>query len=199
MKIGNDQFSALKINRSINVTFYFHVLKSTENLIHIFNTKFYIINSKINGMELAVYPYDFEYRVEGDKIYVYSYAKLADGSKIIIRQQHQVFFYASLENILMERFKERLNQLIVEQKSLPAKVLWFEPVELELKGRIKSFLKIYVNYPKAVPALAKEVQSWGLECFEKDILFIHRYLRDKSITPMTALICLQLLQLNHRG
>ena len=43
------------------------------------------------------------------------------------------------------------------------------------------------NYPKAVPLIAKELQLWGIECYEKDILFIHRYLRDLGLTPMTLL------------
>jgi len=54
----------------------------------------------------------------------------------------------------------------------------------EFLGKKKTFLKIIVNYPKAVPFLAKELESLGLDCYEKDILFVHRYLRDANITPM---------------
>ena len=135
-------------------------------------------------MKLIVYPYDFEYKVE-DKVYVYSYCKLADGAKIIIKHEHPVFFYASLENVSIENLKERLTGLTVGDGPLPAKVLGWEKIELEFKGKIKQFLKIFVNYPKAVPILAQQIQNWGIDCFEKDILFIHRYLRDTGIIPMT--------------
>lgn len=136
-------------------------------------------------MNLIFYPYDFEYKVEGGEVYVYSYSKLDNGQKITIKHQHPVFFYASLKNINRDELNKKLKGLIIESKPLSAKVIFFEEVEMELLGEKKLFLKIYANYPKAVPLLAKQLDDWGVECYEKDILFIHRYLRDLDITPMT--------------
>ena len=138
-------------------------------------------------MKLTVYSYDFEYKVENGQVFVYSYCKQPNGSKIVVKHQHPVFFYASLENVDVNEFKRRLDQLTIGQIPWPAKVLNYEEAALELKGQIKPFLKIYANYPKAVPLLAKEIQNWGIECLEKDILFIHRYLRDAGIIPMTQI------------
>ncbi|HLC82174.1 MAG TPA: DNA-directed DNA polymerase [Candidatus Nanoarchaeia archaeon] len=135
-------------------------------------------------MRFTAYPYDFEYKLEQDQVYVYSYCKLSDGQKAIIKQRHDVFFYAAVDNIDREKFKDRLTNLTVSHASNTARVLKHEPVLLELNGKIKPFFKIYANYPQAVPVLAKQIQDWGVECFEKDILFIHRYLRDVNLVPM---------------
>ena len=138
-------------------------------------------------MKITFYPYDFEYKVENGKVYVYSYSKLNNGRKVAIKHQHRVFFYASLDNVNQTELKKRLENLTVEKKPLPAKVIGYEEVERELLGKNKSFLKIYANYPQAVPLLAKQLDDWGVECFEKDILFIHRYLRDLDLIPMTEI------------
>ncbi|MBT7992895.1 hypothetical protein HN569_03555, partial [bacterium] len=132
-------------------------------------------------MEIKFYPYDFNYRVKDDKVYVYLYSKLEDGSKICVIHEHQPFFYARLQNISNEEFEKRIKTLDVNG----AKILSYDVVEKELLGKNEPFLKILVNYPKAVPSLARELQAWGLDCFEKDILFVHRYLRDMGIIPMT--------------
>ncbi len=136
-------------------------------------------------MRIQFYPYDFEYKVKRDKVYVYLYSKLADGTKLCVIHQHQPYFYASLNDLNKEELEKRLKELTIDTKSGTARIVRWEQTEKELLGKKQSFLKIYANFPKAVPPLAKRLHEWGIECYEKDILFVHRYLRDVGITPMT--------------
>jgi DNA polymerase, archaea type len=137
-------------------------------------------------MNLQFYPYDFDYKIINGKVLVYLYSKLDDGSKVCVVQEYQPFFYATLKNINKVEFQKKIQTLSIPTTTTPAKVVSFEEVEKELLGRNQHVMKIFVNYPKAVPLLSKEIQSFGVECFEKDVLFIHRYLRDLNIIPMTA-------------
>ncbi|MEK6901591.1 MAG: 3'-5' exonuclease, partial [Nanoarchaeota archaeon] len=136
-------------------------------------------------MNIQFYPYDFRYKVEQDNVYVYLYGKTVEGTKLCVRIVHRPYFYARLKGVDIPAFEKRLEGLHVEQKGMQAKVMGWELVERELLGVTESFWKIYVNYPKAVPLLAKQLQDWGVECYEKDIVFVHRFLRDAGIIPMT--------------
>lgn len=135
-------------------------------------------------MQLEFYPYDFEYKVEEGKTFFYFYGRTREGQKVAIKHHYQPYFYASADLIGAASFEEKLKNLMLKAGSEPAKVVGSEKVEKELLGKKKSFYKIYTNYPKAVPLLAKEIQSWGIACYEKDILYVHRYLRDHRIIPM---------------
>jgi len=132
-------------------------------------------------MQIEFFPYDFEYKVEKGKSYIYLYSKQKNGEKICVIQEYQPYFFAAVEKVDLAGFEERLKNLSVE----PAKVISWKEVKKNLLGKEKKFWKIVVNYPKAVPLIAKELESWDIECYERDILFVHRYLRDMNITPMT--------------
>lgn len=132
-------------------------------------------------MKIEFHPYDFEYKVEEGLTYFYFYAKLKDGEKVAVKHHYQPYFYASLEDVDINLFNEKLQGLEVDS----AKVVSWEEVEKELLGKRKKFYKIFVNYPKAVPTISKKLQSLGIESYEKDILFVHRYLRDNKILPMS--------------
>jgi len=116
---------------------------------------------------------------------MYIYAKTDTNTKICVIHQYNPYFYAYVEDINTEELKERIKNLSIETRAEPAQTTHTEPTEKELLGKNKKFWKIYVNYPKAVPLISKELESWGVECYEKDILYTHRYLRDMKITPMT--------------
>jgi len=132
-------------------------------------------------MKIQFYPYDFEYKVEDGLTYFYFYAKLKDGKKVIVKNSYQPYFYASQEGIDLDLFEKKLKGLQIDD----AKVVSWEEVEKELVGKKRKFYKIFVNYPKAVPVISKKLQALGVESYEKDILFVHRYLRDKNILPMS--------------
>ncbi len=134
-------------------------------------------------MKITFYPYDFDYKLKNNKVLVYLYSKLPDGKRICVVQQHEPYFFADVPSN-KEEILHRLQNLTVDSQPQPAKVISFVAVEKELIGKKRQFLKIVANYPKAVPLLAREIKSWGVECYEKDILFIHRYLRDKALIPM---------------
>ncbi|MEW5897238.1 MAG: DNA-directed DNA polymerase [Nanoarchaeota archaeon] len=157
-------------------------------------------------MKMDFYPYDFDYKVEDELTYFYCYAKLANGQKIAVKHRYDPYFYVlvtsrkngSQKEDSGDDFLEKIKKIEVETDIGRAKVIMHEEVEKELLGVKKKFLKIYTNFPKAVPPIAKEVQLLGAECFEKDILFVHRYLRDNEITPM-ALISAEGEFLESRG
>lgn len=135
-------------------------------------------------MEIVVYPYYFEYRVRAGKTYMYLYGKQENGQKVCVLHQYDPYFYADARNVRKEEFAQQLASLVVDVKPEPAKVVSWEEVEKELLGKKQPFWKIVVNVPKAVPLISKVLGSWGISCYEKDILFTHRYLRDNTITPM---------------
>lgn len=139
-------------------------------------------------MEIEFYPYDFDYKVGSEvdstaegKTYIQLFGKLKDGRKLCVKQAYEPYFYACLGNLDKEQFEEKLRNLKIDD----AKVASFKKVEREFLGEKKEFYKIFVNYPKAVPILAGELQSWGIKCYEKDVLFVHRYLRDNKIIPLS--------------
>ena len=138
-------------------------------------------------MELRFYPLDFDYKLKDGKVYVYLYGKTDSGHKICVRQEYQPYFYARLQGVDEELLLQRLPKLAVETTEGTAAVTSWEKVERELVGKKEPFLKIFVNFPKAVPPISRELESGGVQCHEKDILFIHRYLRDTGLTPMTLL------------
>lgn len=147
-------------------------------------------------IKIKFYPYDFEYKLRNNKPYLYLYSKTETGEKITIIHPYQPYFYASLHNIDKQKLIQQLTTFTLNSNNNnnynnnnnePAKITSFEEVEKELLGKTQSFLKIYVNYPKSVPLISKEIESWGISCYEKDILFVHRYLRDLKLTPMTLL------------
>ncbi len=132
-------------------------------------------------MEITFYPYSFDYKLQDNKVLVYLYSKLEDGTKICVIHEHQPFFFADPKNIPSSSIRD----IIIPGRHQPAKITNIEETEEELLGKTQRFLKIYVNYPKAVPIIAKELEARGMQCYERDVLFIHRYLRDVNITPMT--------------
>ncbi|MBT6774565.1 hypothetical protein HOA91_04290 [Candidatus Woesearchaeota archaeon] len=136
-------------------------------------------------MEIRFFPIEFVHKIREDKPYIYMYGKLEDNTKICVIQEYQPYFYAQVHESHKTQLGERLKALEVETNEGKAKVVSWESVEKELLGKTKSFWKIYTNFPKAVQLISNELSSWGIECYEKDVPFVHRYLRDQKITPMT--------------
>lgn len=135
-------------------------------------------------MKLHFYPYDFEYKIKDNKTYLYLYSKLDSGKKICIMYHYDPYFYADIKNLNKELLLSKLNTLEIQDKNDILKITKIEETEKELLGKRKPFLKISVNYPKAVPLISKELSALGIECYEKDILYTHRVLKDLGIIPM---------------
>jgi DNA polymerase, archaea type len=138
-------------------------------------------------MEIQLLPLDFEYKVDEEKTYVYIYGKLEDNTKIAVKYNHQPYFYVDITKINTKELEEHLKKVEVEVYGKKAKVIEFKEVERELVGKKKKFWQIFANFPQAVPELAKNLENLGLKTYEKDITFIHRFLRDKNIVPATLL------------
>jgi DNA polymerase, archaea type len=138
-------------------------------------------------MEIIFYPLDFEYKTKDQTTLVYMYGKLDDGKKVCVVDEYAPYFYVKIEGVELTNLTERLHNLEIKNREFTAKVVSWKTVEKELLGKKEQFLKIKVNYPQSIPIISKELNAWGLEAFEKDILFIHCYLRDKEIIPMTKI------------
>ncbi len=136
-------------------------------------------------MKLHFYPLDFDYHFEGGQTYLYLFGRTEKGERIAVKKAYAPYFYAEIKDIDQENLSSRLKNLNLEAKPESAKVVTWEEVEKELLGKKVKLWKIYVNFPKAVPVISRELSSWGIECYEKDILFIHRCLRDSGIIPGT--------------
>jgi len=139
-------------------------------------------------MELQFYPYDFEYKIEEGKTFFYFYGRTKDGKKVAVKHHYQPFFYVAAVGLDKPKFEEKVLQLSLKAGLEPAQVVRLELVQKDLLGKKQEFYQAYANYPKAVPLLAKEIQSWGINCYERDILYVHRYLRDHNIIPMREVV-----------
>ena len=134
---------------------------------------------------IQCYPYDFQYKYKDGIVYVILYAKTIKDELITIEHPYTPYFYVSLNNVSPQPLIDFLKTINLDTKPEPAKVLRWEETKKSLLGTPQPFLKVYVNYPRAVPLIAKEISHKGYTCYERDILFIHRYLRDLNLTPMT--------------
>jgi DNA polymerase elongation subunit (family B) len=128
---------------------------------------------------------DFNYKIEEGKTYFYLFGRTDQKERIAVKIEHTPFFYAQIQDIDKETLTSRLKNLSLEAKPEPARVLQWEEGEKELLGKKIKLWKVFVNFPKAVPLISKELQGWGIECYEKDILFVHRTLRDLGVIPGT--------------
>ena len=131
-------------------------------------------------MKLTFHPLDFHYRIRDEAVLVYMFGKQENGPKICVALPHQPYFFVEYQPFL----KERLSTLTIPLNNTQAKVTKVEEVEKEFLGKKEKFLQVFTNIPKAVPPLSQQLESEGLRCYEKDILFIHRFLRDTSILPL---------------
>src|SRR3989344_4402010 len=134
-------------------------------------------------MKIDFYPYDFEYNLIGGIPYLYLFSKLLNGKKVCVINRYQPYFFAKINEVDKLVMEKKLKDLTVKNNP-PALVTGWEIVEKELIGKKEKFWKIFANYPKAVPLIAKELEKMGISCYEKDILFVHRYLRDRRIIPL---------------
>ncbi len=136
-------------------------------------------------MQLSCYPYDFQYKYKEGIVYIILYAKTSQNELITIQHPYTPYFYISLKNVSLPPLIDILKTISVDTSPEPARVLRWEETTKKLLGTPQPFLKVYVNYPRAVPLIAKELANKSYTCHERDILFTHRFLRDLQLTPMT--------------
>ncbi|MBI2573023.1 ribonuclease H-like domain-containing protein [Candidatus Woesearchaeota archaeon] len=139
-------------------------------------------------MKLQFVAYDFEYVLKEDRVLVLIYGKDVKDRKVCIHIAHEPYFYATIPHEGRETFETNLVKMKLSENvdNRGACVTRFEVVEKEFLGRKGNYYKIYTNYPKAVPLIAKELEKKGVVTYEKDILFVHRFLRDIGLVPFSA-------------
>lgn len=134
---------------------------------------------------LVCFPYDFDYQVNNGKTYLCLFSKTGNNEHVCVIYEYLPFFYAKIKPlILMDSFKT----IEVQNGGQLGKIISVTEVEKEFLGKPTAFWKVTVNYPKAVPLIARELQLRGMETYEKDILFIHRALRDLNIVPLQKMV-----------
>lgn len=126
--------------------------------------------------KIEFYPYNFSYRIKENRTFILIHAKWND-KKIKVMKEHQPFFYLLLENKNREELEKKLQKIL--------EIARWEEDEKELIGKKVKVLRIFTRIPKDVPIAAKALQDKSLSCHEKDILFVHRYIRDLGLIPMT--------------
>ncbi|MBS3124293.1 hypothetical protein J4437_06730 [Candidatus Woesearchaeota archaeon] len=137
-------------------------------------------------MKVKFYPLDYQYKVREEKVLIYLYGKTSAQDKIAVVLPYKPYFYARYNNshnlkVIFECFQT----LSVDFRGKTGKITGWEEVEKELIGKTEKCLKIYANFPQAVPLLSQELESQGLKCYEKDIPFIQRFIRDTGLWPFS--------------
>ncbi|MBI2151119.1 hypothetical protein HYU21_00105 [Candidatus Woesearchaeota archaeon] len=155
-------------------------------------------------MKIIFYPLDYQYKVKDEQVLIYLYGKTQEiasqeqkntpqSQKIVITFPYQPYFYAKLNNSIDKGDSNRKNiadyfqKINIDVHGRPAKITAWKEVEKEFLGKKEKFLQIYANFPQAVPALSQELESKGLKCYEKDIVFIQRFIRDTGLWPFSPL------------
>ena len=96
-------------------------------------------------MKLKFYPYDFQYKVEGDKVYMYCFGKDDFGKKICVKHEHLPAFFVDSKDFEKEKFISFLKKINVVDRGNTAKVVAWKEVEMELLGKKSKFWKVTAN------------------------------------------------------
>ena len=84
--------------------------------------------------------------------------------------EHQPFFYAKIPDL--NDIELKLKNIKADIDGKEGKIIHFEQVEKELLGKKGIFYKVFVNFPKAVPPLSKELEKFGIDP-EDETLELH--------------------------
>ena len=138
-------------------------------------------------MELQFFPLDFTYKIEDNKPVIYLFGRTIDNQQIcVIDDSFLPYFWVVPKKGADIKFK--IKPLFVEKNNERFEVVKVEEVKKRFKENEVNALKVFVNLPRAVPAIKELIKDWDdIESInEYDILFIRRYLIDKRINPMTS-------------
>jgi DNA polymerase-2 len=109
-----------------------------------------------------------DYKVMGDKAYVYLYGRLENGESFLTVNSYRPYFYVRESDVT------KLKKLKLEIK--------FEVEGSELKNfGEEAVSKIVLENPKEVPNLRREFEEKGISCYEADIRFVYRFMMDNGI------------------
>jgi DNA polymerase I len=135
------------------------------------------------GVKIRFFPVDIQYRELDDRPVIYLYGPTADGRQICVTDSSfEPYFYVVARNTDLS-----LGALTAQKNEKTYRVTRTETVSKRFLGKEVTATKVYVNLPKAVPAIRELlVTRPDIEAmYEYDILFVRRYMIDKGITPFT--------------
>ena len=134
-------------------------------------------------MKLQFFPIDVKYRIEDNRIVTYILGNAVDNKKVcLVDTDYLPYFYVVGDRI--DTLANEIKSIRIEENNNIYFVIKTETVERELLGEKISALKVYVNRPKAIKQIAKEL-SPEFKVYEHDILFDRRYLIDNNIVLFT--------------
>ncbi len=138
--------------------------------------------------KLQFYPLDLTYKVINERPVIFIFGRMPSGQQaIVLEHNFKPYFYILLKKgVEKQDFTEKIKNLSVNQDAETYRVIEIAGEKKLLHGRELDLLKIFVNVPKAVPAIKNSLTAFAetQDCFEADIPFIRRYLVDKKITPL---------------
>ncbi|RMD57625.1 hypothetical protein D6825_03555 [Candidatus Woesearchaeota archaeon] len=128
-------------------------------------------------MQISFYPTDASYSVREEKPVIRLFGRSEEGELVCIEDEFWPYFTITGDPDESE---------ILALQEGEYKVVRIERKSKRINEEEKSVIQVYVNLPKAVPALSKAAKDVpGVEkTYEYDILFTRRYLIDKNITPL---------------
>ncbi|MBW2971555.1 DNA-directed DNA polymerase [Candidatus Woesearchaeota archaeon] len=138
--------------------------------------------------KLQFYPVDLTYKVVRGKPAVYIYGRTKDGKHIgVVDEDFEPYFYVvPKKGVSMSSLKDDLKGVKQGSGDDTLEVTKTGSAKKILRGKEVEAVKVFVNIPKAVPALREDIRKMPHveDILEYDILFTRRYLIDKKITPL---------------
>lgn len=128
-------------------------------------------------MKTQFYPTDITYDVIDGKAVIKLYGRTTEGKQICVLDPNFEPYFTVVGDVTAKELESL--------KQDDFRVTRVEKVKKNLNEHPTEAFKVYVNIPKAVPALRELVKKLKATAYEADILFARRYLIDKEIIPLT--------------
>ncbi len=131
---------------------------------------------------LKAHLIDLTYKVEGDKPVILLFCRTTDGKRICIKDRS---FEPYMTVICAKSALPKIHALTANEDGLLLRVTHIEEQQANLNERQVIAHKVFCNIPRAVAKLRDVVRTIPdvSGVYEDDILFIRRYLLDKTLMP----------------
>ncbi len=149
-------------------------------------------------VSVEAYFYYIDYSIVNSKAVIYMYGRDKEGHKVVIRDRNfRPYFIIEISGVNEKEINEEKESSVFSDSikkimnfhylsnAYPTSV---EVVRLKQGLEYKEYLKVYVNLPSSVRKV-KEIIKASLKnyykSYEKDILYVRRYLIDNDLYPLT--------------
>ncbi|MFH1642357.1 MAG: DNA-directed DNA polymerase [Nanoarchaeota archaeon] len=135
--------------------------------------------------KLQFFPIDFSYKIIADKAVINIFGRTSDGRQVLVQDNFEPYFYVVPKN---DSVKEKLEKIKIEKSDQNvAEVTRVEKVSRKFQGKDVDALMVFTKSPSDIPVIKEVIEDWEIIeiILEYDMLFLRRYLIDKTIIPMT--------------